>query len=701
VPFRRLLPAIVARAGLASVLVAGILGLFRPDAIPRGLALVLWLASGLWLGILEVLFLVAGRPMVGAVQAKIVSRVPRVASWAWPVLVMLFVSPALAALAARLFSGAGISRLAIASVGRYLVFLAGAVAVFVATRLFLAAQAATSNPRRLLAMMAALASIAALWAAARVVPAGYGYLWDATVVSALIMLQCALHLVGRPAPATGPFAASGVILLIAFAGSTAAVFKWPVSSAARLALHDDDHPSSRLAALWRQGIDFDGDGSSPVLGGGDCNDFDGAIHPLAVEIPGDGIDQDCDGADLTTVQARARTDFWNRWPWSQPTESLARTRLLAATARASVIIVSVDALRADALRPGRGDAGSAGVDLFLQNSVRFDHAYTPSSSTRLSLPMLVSSRLAPASAPTAPTLARRLQAMGYRTGLASFDRPITFTGETRLELHPPFDLRAGFDRVELVPDPESESGILATGGSVPHDVQVVDLALAMARDFASGNRPFFLWVHLFDLHQWDQLVPASRDGDKARYGQAAAASLLQVGRFLDGVTALLQSKPTVIVFLADHGESLGERGYRHHTRLLYDFLVRVPMLIRVPGLAPKTVGDPMSLFDVMPTLLALLGADACMDCVGEDLTPLFFSTVATPNRAILLRDNDQVALVRDGWKLLLAPRGNRLELYRLDDEGTDFSVRNPEVVGEMLGLLRASPLRALPPLRRQ
>jgi hypothetical protein len=90
-----------------------------------------------------------------------------------------------------------------------------------------------------------------------------------------------------------------------------------------------------------------------------------------------------------------------------------------------------------------------------------------------------------------------------------------------------------------------------------------------------------------------------------------------------------------------------------------------------------------------------------MDCVGEDLTPLFFSTVATPNRAILLRDNDQVALVRDGWKLLLAPRGNRLELYRLDDEGTDFSVRNPEVVGEMLGLLRASPLRALPPLRRQ
>ena len=108
----------------------------------------------------------------------------------------------------------------------------------------------------------------------------------------------------------------------------------------------------------------------------------------------------------------------------------------------------------------------------------------------------------------------------------------------------------------------------------------------------------------------------------------------------------------------------------------------------------------MSLLDVAPTLLALVGAGSCDGCRGDDLVPLMVAEGTLRGRALLLRENDQVGLIRNEWKLLFIPSANIVELYHLDDERLDAesSHAHPEVAREMLGLLRASPLRDLPPL---
>jgi arylsulfatase A-like enzyme len=77
-----------------------------------------------------------------------------------------------------------------------------------------------------------------------------------------------------------------------------------------------------------------------------------------------------------------------------------------------------------------------------------------------------------------------------------------------------------------------------------------------------------------------------------------------IGRLLDGLDALGLRENTLVILTADHGEEFMERGWIGHTATLYDELVAVPLLMRLPGiLPPGTVTDQVSLVDVLPTLV--------------------------------------------------------------------------------------------------
>jgi arylsulfatase A-like enzyme len=201
----------------------------------------------------------------------------------------------------------------------------------------------------------------------------------------------------------------------------------------------------------------------------------------------------------------------------------------------------------------------------------------------------------------AVTLAEVLQDAGYATGaaVASF------------VLDRCFGLAQGFATWHEPPREPGRGDLYIT--ELPAD-RMVDLALA---DLARVKTPYFYWLHLFDAH-FPYAAPGSvprptHNADEERaerrrlYGEEIAFLDRQVGRLLDALRARPEFASLTIVIAADHGESLGDGRESTHGFFLYDPTVRIPLVVRQPGAPPHRVAAAVSLVDVMPTLLDLLG----------------------------------------------------------------------------------------------
>ena len=99
----------------------------------------------------------------------------------------------------------------------------------------------------------------------------------------------------------------------------------------------------------------------------------------------------------------------------------------------------------------------------------------------------------------------------------------------------------------------------------------------------------------------DELQPTDAEVRRARHGYYAAISYLddRIGEILRALRDTGLDGDTVIVFTADHGEMLGEKGLWYKMSFL-DPAARVPLIVRVPGAAPQRIADPVSLLDLAP-----------------------------------------------------------------------------------------------------
>jgi arylsulfatase A-like enzyme len=145
---------------------------------------------------------------------------------------------------------------------------------------------------------------------------------------------------------------------------------------------------------------------------------------------------------------------------------------------------------------------------------------------------------------------------------------------------------------------------------------------------------------------------------------------------LDALEKSLVYDRTAIIVTSDHGEAFGEHGMIRHGFELWEELVRVPLIVRVPGVSPRHVQARRSAIDLAPTILDLCGvappAPSTTDFLsGSSLVPDLLTPGEPPARPVFIdmaagpNNADRQALI-DGNKKLVASGGRPLSLYDLD-----------------------------------
>jgi arylsulfatase A-like enzyme len=396
---------------------------------------------------------------------------------------------------------------------------------------------------------------------------------------------------------------AGVVLLGSALAGVASLGSFPTSAQSAV-LYTAPWTGNLAAMIWRA-TDADRDGYSPYLLGGDCDDRDEAIRPGARDVPANGLDENCSGADAI------------RYVPPRPPRSV---RPAGLPSRPNIVLLQIDALRPDHL----GFAGyerptSPHLDRFRETATWFENAYTPAPSTRFAMTSMFTgydARRAPHHDlggnqfrldPRAQTVAEELAPIGYDT----LGYTISYV------LHHNQGLGQGF-RLWDTPWPVDDWERTYPIAAELTTQAVGEYLRSMPED---GSRPFMLFAHYrcthdpyFTYERWDY-----GEADVDRYDSALNYCDDEIGKVLDQLDRRGDADRTVIAIFSDHGELFGEHGTTNHGNTLYETDVRILMLLRVPGVSVRSVRVPVSLSDLAPTILELAGRPVRPDLDGWSL----------------------------------------------------------------------------------
>ena len=279
--------------------------------------------------------------------------------------------------------------------------------------------------------------------------------------------------------------------------------------------------------------------------------------------------------------------------------------------RPNVVVITFDTTRADYLscygRPGRT---TPTLDRLASEGVRFANAYTvapitlPAHATILTglLPIqhgLHDNGAGPLDEKVV-TLAEVLKGVGYRTGAVI----------GAYVLHSKYGLKQGFDFYDEEFPAQSEHPAKDTESAERDAKSVSNAALAWLN--GAGNAPYFLWAHYFDPHAPYAAPGTPKEADLfTSYSAEITYADAQLDSLLQRVDELSRSsgRTTLIVFTADHGESLTEHGESSHAFFVYNVTLHVPLIVKFPSSEPRgaVVNTPVSVADICPSILHWLG----------------------------------------------------------------------------------------------
>jgi len=347
---------------------------------------------------------------------------------------------------------------------------------------------------------------------------------------------------------------------------------------------------------------------------------------------------------------------------------------------APVVLVTVDALRYD--RVGARAAAhpvAPNIDAFFEKAVVFDRAYTAIPHTSYAITSLLTGKYVhalrdvpgvPEAHETLPELLRRFR---YKSA-GFFTKAVFFIDRPRFEPY----LRAGygFDFVKIEYETTAEERVAQT--------------IAFLEEQRAKKRPALSWTHFFEPHEpYDPACTRLGNADVARYDCEISTVDTALGALFEYLDA---SYPDAIVVVsADHGEEFGDHRGRYHGTTLYDEQVRVPLAIRVPGVAPRVVRAPVSLVDLFGTLLSLLDLPVPARVRSRDLSPLIAGAEAKEHAAFA-EVHEQIMVARGDFKLIWDRASDTSRLYDLAaDPGETASIaeRRPEETQALMALARA------------
>ncbi|MEM9290135.1 MAG: sulfatase [Acidobacteriota bacterium] len=377
----------------------------------------------------------------------------------------------------------------------------------------------------------------------------------------------------------------------------------------------------------------------------------------------------------------------------------------------NVVLISIDTLRPDHLSCyGYSRSTSPYIDQFAATGVLFEETV---STTAWTLPGHASmlSGLSPrrhgalrrdlAIRPSAKLLAEYLDELGYFS-TAVVDAPFVQAS---------YGFDRGFDH--YLWDKEA--------GRYQHQQSVL-AALQQAHDlYRKEARPFFAFFHYMSVHspyrpepEFDVFrTPGAEEGSsldgrnlsrlrkKLEAGEITL-SPLDVARLVDlydgeilsmdermgelfrRIQELDLEESTVVVLTADHGEEFYEHGNILHNRTLYEEVLRVPLIVRGPGIpAERRVTALTSLVDVTPTLLQLVGAPSPSGLDGISLVR-FWRDDARPRRELELAtsapdgSHAKIGMRTAGEKLQIDRENSLRELYDLIEDPGETKNLAPE-----------------------
>jgi cytochrome c-type biogenesis protein CcmH/NrfG len=272
-----------------------------------------------------------------------------------------------------------------------------------------------------------------------------------------------------------------------------------------------------------------------------------------------------------------------------------------------------------------------------------------------------------------PTLAKALSAAGFATG--------AFVSAFPLDKR--FGLNAGFD-VYSDRLPRAADGRPAN--ERPGRDSVND-ALAWLSATRPTSRRMFVWLHLFEPHA-PYGEPGSSRSLADRYDDEVAESDAQVTRLLEALGP--EAGSALVVIASDHGEAFGEHGEVTHSLFVYDTTLRVPLVMAGPGVTPRTIDGAVSLADVAPTVLPLLGVPS-FDADGINLSAAL-GGAALPDRDLYAESFAPLldfgwaplrSLRAGGLKFIDAPRPELYDVTTDSSEERDLSASQGPRVAEL------------------